>query len=123
MANELALNCSLTYTKNGIVLSEVINALLVTVTGNGFNSLSTFSATTSAIAIPLGSSTSAGGWIFIVNLDPTNYVNLLTGTSGTIFARLNPGEFALFRLDSSVTAPAVQAHTSGCTVKFCLFDT
>lgn len=123
MANELALNASLTYTKNSVVINEAINALLVTVTGNGLNSLNSFSATTAAIAIPLGSSTSAGGWIFVMNLDPTNYVNLLTGTSGTIFGRLLPGEFALFRFDASVTAPAVQAHTSACQIKFCLFDT
>ena len=120
--NELALSCSLVYNKNSISLSETINNLLVSVSGNGLNSLTSFTATTSAVAIPLGSSTIAGGFLFILNNDPTNYVNILTGTSGTIFARLNPGEFALLRLDSSVTAPAVQAHTGSCFVKFCIFD-
>jgi hypothetical protein len=120
--NELSLNFSLIYNKNNIAISEAINALLVTVTGNGLNSLSTFSATTAAVAIPLGSSTSPGGWIFLQNLDPTNYVQVLTGTAGTVFARLLPGEFCLLRLDATVTAPAVQAHTSGCQIKLCLFD-
>ena len=122
MANELALNCSLSYNKNSIAIQEAAG-LLVPVTGNGLNSLSAFTATTSAIAIPLGSSTVAGGWIFIQNLDLTNYVQVLTGTGGTIFARLNPGEFCLFRLDASATAPAVKANTASCSIKFCLFDT
>lgn len=122
MANELALNCSLNYNKNSININESISALLVTVTGNGLNSLSIFTATTDGVAIPLGSSTVAGGWLFLQNLDPTNYVQLLVATSSTVIARLLPGEFCLLRLDASITAPAVQAHTAGCSVKFCLFD-
>ena len=122
MANELSLSCSLAYNKNSVFISETITTLLVTVTGNGVNSLNSFTATTSAVAIPLGSSTSAGGWIFIQNLDPSNYVKVLTATGGTVFARLLPGEFCLFRFDNSVTAPAVQANTASCNIKFCLFD-
>lgn len=122
MSNSLTINASLTYLGNSISLSETVNNLSVLVTGNGLNSLSQFTATTSAVAIPLGSSTSAGGWIFIQNLDPTNYVTVLTGTAGTTFARLLPGEFCILRLDSSVTAPAVKANTVSCIVKLCLFD-
>ena len=123
MSNELALSCSLNYNKNSISLSEIISNLVITVTGNGLSSLSSFTATTSAVAIPLGSSTNSGGWVFIQNLDPTNYVQVLTGAAGIVFARVNPGEFCLVRLDATVTAPALQAHTASCVVKFCLFDT
>jgi hypothetical protein len=123
MSNSLTINASLTYTGNGLTLNEIVNNLPVLITGNGLNSLSQFTATTSAVAIPLGSSTSPGGWIFIQNFDPTNYVTVLTGTAGTVFARLLPGEFCLLRLDVTVTAPAVKANVASCIVKLCLFDT
>ena len=122
MSNSLVLSTALTYSGNGITLSEYVSSLLVPVTGNGLNSLQSFSATTAAVAIPLGSSASPGGWIYIKNNDLTNYVQVLTGTSGTVFARLLPGEFCLLRLDATVTNPAVQANTSGCQITFCLFD-
>ena len=122
MSNQLVLNASLAYYGNNVSISEAISNLTVSVTGNGLNSLTSFTATTSAIAIPLGSSTSPGGWLYIKNNDPTNYVQLLTGTAGIVFGRLLPGEFALLRLNSSVTAPAVQANTAGCLVTFCIFD-
>jgi hypothetical protein len=123
MANELSLNSLLTYTKNNVTVQETINSLLVTVTGNGFNSLAAFTATTAAIAIPLGGSAIPGGWLFIRNLDPTNYIQVLTATGGTVFARLLPGEFCLFRLDATVTAPAVKANVASCSITFCIFDT
>lgn len=122
MANELVISCSLNYGKNNISINEVVSNLLATVTGNGLNSLSSYSLTTSDTAIPLGSVTSAGGWLFIVNLDPTNYISVKDAVSGNLISRLLPGEFCLFRMDPSITAPSFQAHTASCLVKFCVFD-
>jgi hypothetical protein len=121
MSNELTINCSLVYNKNSISIQESAGGI-VSVIGNGLNALSSFTATTTDVAIPVGSSTVAGGWIFIQNLDLTNYVQLETATSGTMIAKLLPGEFCLMRLDASITAPAVKAHTASCLIKFCLFD-
>lgn len=122
MANELALSCSINFNKNNVSISEAVNSLLATVTGNGLNSIASYSLSTSATAIPLGSVSVAGGFLFVQNLDPTNYITVLTGTSGTAVARLLPGEFCLYRMDPNTTAPAFQAHTGSCLVKFCIFD-
>jgi hypothetical protein len=123
MSNQLVLNASLAFAGNNITVAENVSNLQVVVTGNGLNSLTTFTATTSAVAVPLGSSTVAGGWLYLKNNDPTNYVQVLTAaSSGTAFARLYPGEFCLFRLDAGITGPAVAAHTAGCSITVCIFD-
>jgi hypothetical protein len=121
VANQLVLSTSLSYAGNNVTVSETVSYLLIP-TGNGVNSLSSFTATTSAIAIPLGSVISAGGWLFVKNNDPTNYVQVKTSTGGTVFARLLSGEFCLLRLDASITAPAVIANTASCSISFCIFD-
>ena len=46
------------------------------------------------------------------NLDVTNYIDILTGAGGVAFARLLPGETALFRFNPAITAPFWQAHTA-----------
>lgn len=122
MANELALNLSLVFNKNNITIQEAINSLLITVTGNGLNSINSYTLTTSDTAIPLGSVSSAGGWLFVRNLDPTNYITVKSAVSGTVMIRLLPGEFCIFRMDPTITAPSFQAHTGSCVVQFCVFD-
>ena len=122
MANELTLNATLAYAKNNVTVNESVQNLQVTVAGNGLNSLTTFTVTTAALAIPLGSVTAAGGWLFVLNTDGTNYIQLKTATAGTIFAQIKPGEFALLRLDPTLTAPFWLANTASCVVKFAIFD-
>jgi len=41
-----------------------------------------------------------------------SHIDILTGTGGVAFARLLPGETALFRFNSAITAPFWQAHTA-----------
>jgi hypothetical protein len=58
------------------------------------------------------------GWVMLVNRDPTNYVEVKTATSGTIFARLEPaGGFCLFKCGSGVTAPYAIANTAACVIE------
>ena len=79
-----------------------------------------------AAAIPLGG-IAAPRYLYVQNLDPTNYVTILTGTAGTAFARLLPGasggDQMLVPLDPGVTAPAWQAHTAPCNVAYRVFAT
>src|SRR5215472_6163809 len=114
MANELTLNSTLAYAKNNVTVNESVQNLQITVAGNGLNSLTSYTVTTIATAVPLGGVTAAGGWLFVLNTDGTNYIQLKSATGGTIFAQLKPGEFALFRLDPTVTAPAWIANTASC---------
>ena len=68
---------------------------------------------TTAEALVLGDIAAANnGYVCLRNLDPTNYVDLsLINDGSTPFARLNPGEFAVFRLTASATYYA-KAHTA-----------
>lgn len=77
---------------------------------------------TSAAALNMGGIT-APGYVLIQNKDPTNYVDVLTGTGGVLFARLDPdtlangtGGFCLLKLSSGAQAPFVLANTAPCVV-------
>ncbi|MES2155942.1 MAG: hypothetical protein V4510_12480 [bacterium] len=68
-------------------------------------------------AIKLGD-TSAPGYVLILNLDATNYVELKTASSGTIFARLDAAVgFAFLKLGSGAQAPAALANTADCLIE------
>jgi hypothetical protein len=125
VANEITTTSSFTYTKNGITATDGRAGVLTSVAGNGLNANPSFSVATTAggVVIPLGNVTSPGGWFWIINLDPTNYVLVLTATSGTEFSRLLPGDPPLWmRMAPGITAVAVQAHTSACIVSYKVFD-
>lgn len=54
------------------------------------------------------------GWLFMKNLDATNYVQW--GFATTVYGgRLEPGEVALFRMEPSVTL-YLKANTAACKV-------
>lgn len=57
---------------------------------------------------------STEGWVLLKNLDATNYVQW--GFATTAYGgRLEPGEFALFRLEPSTTL-YLKANTAACKV-------
>lgn len=78
-------------------------------------------APTTAAAMNLGAVSSLG-YICIINRDPTNFVTLLTGTGGVVFAKLWPGQGALFFFGSGVTAPFIKADTATCQVDYLLLS-
>lgn len=121
-ANGLTLNASLAYSGNNATVNTNVVNLVALVSGNGLNSLSSVTVPTSAGAIPLGSVTAAGGWLFVRNNDATNYMQVITATSGTPFARLLPGEFCLLRLDSGLTAPFWKANVATVQATLAIFD-
>lgn len=72
---------------------------------------------TSETAINLGGISSLG-YMLLVNRDPVNYVDIKTGTGGTIFARLDPaGGMLLLKVGSGVTAPYAIANTAACVIE------
>src|SRR5271157_5864967 len=106
---------------SAVAAQAVFGTTTFTVTGDHFTS-SIFTVPTSAggTAIPLGGVATPGGYLFVKNNDATNYVQLLTATSGTAFCRLNAGEMAVLRLDAGLTAPAALAHTAACEIQYLL---
>ena len=74
------------------------------------------SIATSETTIVMGDATGAG-WVFMQNQDATNYVEIKTAASGTIFAKLLAGEYCFFRFGSGVTAPVAIANTAACNLR------
>jgi hypothetical protein len=123
MANEIQVTAQLQYTNSAANIAQKllqITAQNFSITGKNYNA-GTATVGTSAAAIPLGGLGSIG-WCIFKNNDATNYVQLKTGTGGTVFAQLMPGEVALLRIDPSVTAPAWLAHTASCEVEFLMLE-
>lgn len=64
----------------------------------------------------------AGGYCYIQNMDATNFVSVRQGTGTTDLIKLLAGEFCLFRLHPSSTAPYIIADTAACNVRVLRFD-
>lgn len=60
---------------------------------------------------------SSFGMLWVRNVDPTNFVNIKTGTGGVIFAKLLPGQFCLVPLGSGAQSPFAIADTAACNVE------
>lgn len=108
--------------------SDEVEARVQTSTGKRTTKL-TQTVGTSEEVLDLGDITSVGA-IMIRNLDPTNFVNVKTTTSGTIIARLDPdtdgdgkgGFMLLSRAGSGLQAPWAIADTAACKVRITLFE-
>ena len=60
--------------------------------------------------------------VWIKNHDATNFVQILSATSGTAILKVGPGEEYVFRFGSGVTAPYVIADTAACNVEYMISD-
>lgn len=120
MANEITLNGSLSYSDSDETEVELaIEDFLASVsTKRPFKAK--MSVTTAEVAIGLGPVTSLGLAMF-VNRDATNYLELrsATGAANDII-KILPGEFAIFRFGSDVTAPFAIANTNTCVMEYVL---
>lgn len=72
---------------------------------------------TSEESIKLGE-VATPGFVMLVNLDATNYIEVKTGTGGTVVGKMFPGEcYGPVRLGSGMTAPFVIANTGACQME------
>lgn len=127
MANELTLNATLTFLKGNMPSSESItlpNNQKSSVAGSRIaKSIMTIPTTAGGTAIDIGA-IGAGvmGMAMFRNNDTTNYIQLLTAVSGTVFAQIGPGECAFFRFPSTITAPAALANTASCQLQYLIVE-
>lgn len=109
MANEIALVGSLSVNRNGANTVASASAS-ITQTGTDYG-LRTQNVGTAAELIDKGDIGTVG-YLFIKNLDPTNYVELALDSGATqIFAKLLPGEFAIIPTRQQ---PYGKANTAAC---------
>jgi hypothetical protein len=125
MANEISVTASLAYANAAFSIlqkSLSINGSTFTITGKNYSLGSkSFPTTAGGTAIPLGGNTTMG-WSCIKNDDPTNYVQVLSAVSGTVFLKLFAAEAAVFRFDLTVSAPAILANTAAVLCEFLLLE-
>lgn len=118
MAAEITVSASLGL-DNGIVdvFGPLIAGQRFDITGAKYNRTVQAVGTTEE-ALQLGETSGSLGWCLLKNLDNTNFVNVKTATSGTVFAKLlAKGGCALFYFGSGVTAPFIQSDTASCNVE------
>lgn len=118
MANELALSASLSFQKGADSASIGKSGVKVTVSGTEYTELIQNVGITEE-ALLLGD-VATPGYIFIENLDDTNYVSIRSGTGGTNFVKIPAGGFALFMIESA--APFVIANTAPVRIRFLLIE-
>ena len=82
-------------------------------------SRNTQSIPTSATALSLANlaGTTLGAYV-IKNLDSTNYVDILTNTSGVTILHVMPEMIATGYFPSTITAPAAKSHTAACLLEY-----
>lgn len=126
MASEIQASAQLGYTNTpaGIPLQSLGSqgTKFFNITGKNYSG-GTMSVPTTAggTAIPKGSIGTLG-WAVFINNDATNYIQLMSAVSGTVFIKLLPGEFALFRFDSGISAPAAISNTAPCLLEFLMLE-
>jgi hypothetical protein len=121
MANELTLQFSMSFSKTGSAsLDKRSGNASVTVTGTDVI-MATQSIGTSAEDIALGDITTSG-YMFVHNLDGTNYVEIGKDDTGTFEAvvKLKAGEYGLFRL--ATTAPQAKANSGACLIEYAIIE-
>lgn len=122
MANEITLTGSLVY-EDSELADEFLQILekQITISTKKYVKAKQ-NIGTSEEAIGLGEVTSLG-WAMFINRDSTNFIQLRTATSGTAFAKITAGSFALFRFGSGITAPYAIADTAACQMEYLILST
>jgi hypothetical protein len=125
MSSEIQVTAELQYTNtaNNIAAKSLsVLGSLFNITGKNYAQGGLLVPTTAGgTALPI-SNLATLGWAFFKNNDATNYVDIMTAVSGTAFARIKPGECAVFRFAAGITAPAVLANTAGVEIEYLILE-
>lgn len=123
MADELTLTIKAVLANSGtkvVFPDSAAQTIEVTVSGTGLvHARQTIG--TSEEALDLGD-IATGGYFVAINRDPTNYVQIRSGTGATDLVRLEAGETCAFRLSPDATAPYAIADTAACELEFLLIE-
>ena len=112
MANELAIRVQLSFSKGGAKTSCNF-AKSITVTGDAFTNEVQAVGTTEE-ELTQGADLGTLGWVFLINLDATNYVQVGKST-GVYTIKMKAGEPAFYRHDG--TTVYAKADTATCNVQ------
>lgn len=123
MSNEIQIRCSLTFSKSG---ASGGMDFFGSIDWAGTKYQKGRQSVGFAAEEPLNlGDAAAGGWLFIKNLDATNFVQVRRGTGEGALIRIRGGttnkkEFCCFRLDVGASAPYVIADTAAVEIEYLL---
>jgi len=118
MADEITIHASLEFAKGGVDGKARTAGLTIDMSGTEYI-YNVQIVGTSAEAIQLGDVTTSG-YMFVKNLDATNFVEIRDGSGGADVVKLKAGEVALFRL--TTTTPYAIADTASCRIEYLLLE-
>jgi hypothetical protein len=121
-ASPISVTSILSLSSAPISTQLTVSGLAVAMTGSKYvQGVMNVPTTPGGTAIPVSALANLG-YAMLVNLDTTNYVQVLSAVSGTVVLKLLPGDVALFRFDSGITAPALLAHTGTVNVQYLILE-
>ncbi len=115
MSGELSVRVSIAFNKGGAEVRRT-EGISVDVTGDAYTK-QTQSIPTSNTALDAGAAIGTQGYIFIKNLDSTNFVTV--GITGSYSIKLLAGEVALFRAAAAIF---VLADTASVDVEYVIIE-
>jgi len=117
MANELSVSARISFSKSNARVSRS-DTELIDVTGSEFTHQVQVIGTTEE-QIEQGADVGTPGYLWIKNLDATNYVEI-GSTTGVYDIKLKAGEIALYRHNSATIY--AKANTASCRVEYILVE-
>lgn len=120
MADELKISAIIGFSKGGAKLVKELSDK-ITITGDSFTH-GVQSIGTSEEEVAQGVDLGTPGYVFAINLDSTNYVEI-GSTTGVYDIKLQAGEFAIWRHNSASAILYAKANSSACLLEYCIFET
>jgi len=115
MADELTVSVSLRFVKSNVTKSHSTGRVKVDVAGTKITDhIQEIGTSEEAIVL---NEAAAGGYVFLENLNATNFIEIRPGTGAADLIKLLPGDVALFRLTGDATAPFAIANTAACNMR------
>lgn len=115
MSKEISIGATISFKKTGAQVSRS-ESITVDVTGDAF-SHEVLSILTTVTTIVEGGDLGTAGYVFLKNLDTTNYITV--GLSGQYSIKLKAGEIALFRAAAPIYA---LANTATCLLEYLIIE-
>ena len=115
MSGELSISARLIFDKSSATV-RASDGISVDVAGDAYTK-QVQSIPTSNTALDAGAAIGTQGYIYIKNLDGTNFVSV--GITGSYSIKLLAGEFALFRAAAAIFA---LADTASCLVEYIIIE-
>lgn len=120
MALTLKISATINDTTNKVVHGQS-SVDVTTAADFSYGEVKAIGTTEESIALPADVTGAGSGYVYIKNMDATNYVQV--GTATTVYwGRLKAGEHMVVALDNAITSLFLKANTAVCNVRVAGFS-